>query len=129
MADDDDDDKVTKLPVRFKKPPSADGPMLRVIHGFDPGGCNHRWVFRHDPATGRSQKINAQYLIREGDTEVECSLCKTRIDPMFVLRILAVEENHWKETRRHYQAEMQRLNERERTKCQHCGKMTRISRR
>jgi hypothetical protein len=123
----DDDDKITKLPIRFKKPPSADGPMLKVVHSFDPGGCNHRWSFRTE--IGRSRKVNAQYLIREGDTEVECSLCNARIDPMFVLRILAIEENHWQETRKHYQDEMARLNERTRTKCQNCGKMTRISRR
>lgn len=125
----DDDDNITKLPVGFKTPPSADGPMLKVVHSFDPGGCNHRWVFRADPATGRTHRFNAQYLIREGDTEVECSLCNTRLDPMFVLRILAIEENQWQETRKHYQEEMARLNERSRTKCQHCGQMTRIRRR
>lgn len=118
----DDDDKITKLPVGFKAPPSADGPMLEIVR-YEPGGCNHRWAWNGH------RMVNASYLIRDGETEVECSLCNTKLDPMFVLRILANEENHWQETRKHYQEEMARLNARSRTKCQHCGQMTRIKRR
>lgn len=114
-----DDDKITKLPIKFKEPPSADGPTLKVVR-YE--GCNHRWVFNN----GRQK--NAQYIIREGETEVECGLCKTKLDPMFVLKILAHEETSWGETRKRYQEEMKRLNERKLTKCQHCAKMTRISR-
>jgi hypothetical protein len=48
---------------------------------------------------------------------------------MFVLKILATEETQWSRARERYMDEMQRLRERSRTKCWHCGKMTEISRR
>lgn len=118
------DDNIKTLPIKFKSPPSNDGPMLQVVQSWSKAdGCNHRWEVR-DGGT-----VNAKYLIREGETEVECSLCETRLDPMFVLLRLANEENQWHQTRKAYQAEMVRLNERKLTKCQHCAKMTRISRR
>lgn len=123
-----DDDKIKRLPVSFKKPPSGDESMLKVVH-YEKDGCNHRFGYFGDPMSGGARMVNASYLIREGETEVECSLCGTKLDPMFVLRRLANEETQWLQTRKHYQEEMKRLRERERTKCDHCGKMTRISRR
>ena len=114
-----EDDNVRKLGVKFKAPPSEDEPTLKVIQHE---GCNHRWTFR------QGRQINATYLIREGETEVECGLCNTRLDPMFVLRHLAFEETNWLRTRKAYQDEMKRLNARRRTKCDNCGHMTRISR-
>lgn len=117
------DDNVTKLPINFKAPPTDDGPMLKVVDRFDRSSCNHNWQY----INGR--QVNAQYLIREGETEVECSLCETRLDPMFVLRKLAYEETQWERTRKAHHEEMARLKERRRTKCEHCDKMTRISRR
>lgn len=117
------DDKITKLPINFKAPPTDDGPMLRLIDRFDTEKCNHSFTY------SGAKRINAVYSIREGETEVECSLCETKLDPMFVLRKLAHEETRWHEARSGYQAEMVRLNERKATKCEHCSRMTRISRR
>lgn len=48
---------------------------------------------------------------------------------MFVLERLMQKESRWRETRMGYQEDMRRLAERSSTKCQHCHKMTRISRR
>ncbi len=48
---------------------------------------------------------------------------------MFVLRIMATEENQWSRMRERYLEEMKRLRERSRTKCMHCGAMTEISHR
>lgn len=118
----EEDDKVRRLNVRFKVPPSADGPMLKVVDGWDRSTCNHRNYFEG------SHPRSVQYLIRDGETEVECGQCGTKLDPMFVLRRLAVEETQWHNTRQRYQKEMKRLDERSRTKCQHCEKITRISR-
>ncbi|MGY3615718.1 hypothetical protein [Bradyrhizobium sp. USDA 10063] len=116
------DDNIKPLPVKFKAPPSEEGPMLKVIDlRFGENGCNHRYFYRD----GRMQHVG--YLIREGETEVECGHCHTRLDPMFVLRMMATEETQWLRTRKAYVEEMQRLNERRRTKCDHCGQMTRIS--
>ena len=116
------DDKITPLPVKFKSPPGDDDPMLKVVHSYA-NACNHR--HRWD---GEKLK-HVSYLIREGETEVECGACGTKLDPMFVLRLLANEETKWHKNARNYQDAMKRLSDRERTKCDHCGKMTRISRR
>lgn len=116
------DDKITPLPIKFKAPPSEDGPMLEIVH-HQKDACNHSFTIIN------GKIVNAKFLIREGETEVECGLCHTKLDPMFVLRKLAIEETNWHRTRKAYQAEMARLNERKATKCEHCDRMTRISRR
>jgi hypothetical protein len=122
----DGDDNIATLPIRFKKPPEDDAPQLKVVSG---GDCDHRYFFaaNGEGISGRFHHVT--YHIREGETEVECGNCKTRLDPMWVLRELANRESRWNQTRLTYQEEMARLRERERTKCDHCGKMTRISRR
>ena len=119
MTDDSPETKVTRLPIQFKSRPSEDRPMLEVLH-YD-GKCNHRSVIIG------SSIIQVKYLLRDGETEVECGNCGMRLDPMWVLKILANEENHWFNNRARYLEEMKRLSERSRTECQHCGKMTKIS--
>jgi hypothetical protein len=119
----DDDSNIKALPVKFKQPPGVDAPFLKIVDWTDKK-CNHR--YRYDDT---HKMIDASYQIREGETEVECGLCGTRLDPMFVLRIMANEENQWRRARERYIDEMRRLRERSRTKCWHCGKMTEISRR
>lgn len=112
-----DDDKVKRLPIKFKTP-TSDKAMLKVITSYASSKeCNHT-----DSSIRR-----IQYLLRKGETEVECGACGAKLDPMFVLLILAHKENQWIETRKLYQEEMERLKKRSRTKCQHCGEMTRIS--
>jgi hypothetical protein len=69
------------------------------------------------------------YLVDEALAEVECGKCGAKLNPMWVLVRLANEDRRLNESQRRYQEEMARLNERERTKCEHCGQMTRISRR
>jgi hypothetical protein len=124
------DDNVKPIPVKFKAPPGDDdAPFLKVIDRMG-DGCNHRYTWVDNPkgsAFGTKQ-VNATYMIREGETEIECGLCHTRLDPMFVLKIMASEENQWSRMRARYLDEMKRLNARSRTRCYHCGKMTEISR-
>lgn len=116
-----DDDNVVELPIKAKAKRDENGPMLTVIDSW-PEGCNHKWR-----VTGFKTQ-DAHYLIREGETEVECGLCGTRLDPMFVLRQMAHYETQWHRGRARYLDEMKRLKERSRTKCTHCGNMTKISR-
>lgn len=116
-----DDDKITTLPVKFKVPPSDDGPMLEVVR-YSPQQCNHSYQVT------AGKIINAKYLIREGETEVECSLCSSKLDPMFVLRRMATEETKWHRSRQVCLDEMKRLDERKITRCEHCNRMTKISR-
>lgn len=117
-----DDDKVTRLPVRFKSPPDGEQ-SLRLVRGKR-GECDHRWFF---DGVGKMRSVS--YDIREGETEVECSNCGARLDPMWVLGRLANEESIWLRNRERYADEMKRLAERQSTKCQHCNRMTRISRK
>ena len=120
-------DDVVKLPVAFKRPydPGERKQLETVDYGLD-GKCNHAWrsVPRGDSAV---RLVDAHYLIRDGETEVECGLCGERLDPMWVLRRLAGEETRWRQTLERYQEEMQRLAERKKTKCDHCGQLTWIS--
>lgn len=56
-----------------------------------------------------------------------CRECGDEVSAMFVLEKLMQAESLWNRTREAYQDEMLRLKTRSRTKCQHCGQMTRIS--
>lgn len=103
-----DDDNIKNLPVKFKEPPDAKAFLTLTS---SPGECRH-----------------GQYEVDSRKPEVECSKCKQKMDPMVVLREMAYKETQWHRTRAFYQEEMKRLEERSRTKCQHCGKLTRISR-
>lgn len=107
-----DDDKVTQLPVRFKAP-HHDKPMIGLAI-YD-GKCSHIGP-------------DAHYNVRPGETEVECGKCHTRLDPVFVLVQLAHVESRFRQAHERYIEESKRLAERLRTKCQHCGKFTRIRR-
>lgn len=119
----DDDDKISRLPVRHKKPPQEDGRMLKVVDKWtDLEKCHHRALYRN----GRF--VSVTYLIRDGETEVECGNCGTKLEPMWVLSRLAHEETDFDHKRKVAAEEMRRLHERSRTQCQHCGQMTRISR-
>lgn len=59
----------------------------------------------------------------------KCLECGGEVAPMFVLKLLMGQESRWMRAREAYLGEMKRLDERKRTKCEHCGEMTRISRR
>jgi len=58
----------------------------------------------------------------------KCLCCGGEVSPMFVLESLMKEESQWMQSAAAYQDQMRRLAERSKTKCDHCGKMTRISR-
>ncbi|WP_293862386.1 hypothetical protein [uncultured Alsobacter sp.] len=120
---DEADDKVKRLPVRFRTPRADDNaPTLHIVETWDRSACNHKYRFEG------GKMRDATYAIRDGETEVECGLCGTRLDPMFVLRRLATDETQWRRSAERYADEMRRLSARSRTKCEHCGEMTRISR-
>lgn len=123
-----DDDKVKPIGIRFKAPPGADAPMLKMVDKYSGGACNHRNHFVDGGGAFGRQLVDVQYLIRDGETEVECGGCGAKLDPMWVLQLLAHKETQWERTRQRYHEEMQRLAKRSRTTCEHCGKMTAISR-
>lgn len=99
------DDNVTRLPVL----PKPDGkPMLRTVTSK----CQHRQV-----------EVDVTLL------EVVCTDCGEKVSPIAVLCKFADTESRWFQAHARYVDEMKRLHERQRTKCDHCGKMTKISRR
>lgn len=101
-----EDERVVKIGVKFKKQ-DPDDKMLSLVPRYT--GC-----------------INHSYIIDAEAKEVTCSKCTKTFDPMSVLVDLARHESRWFEHKRQYVQEMKRLDEKSRTKCQHCGKMTRL---
>ena len=99
-------DNVTEIPVRFKNP-APDGRILTIAVGVK---C-----------------IHGPFIVDDTLETVECQKCKERLSPMHVLKMLAREETRWHEFHAHYEEEKKRLSERQRTKCEHCKEMTRIS--
>src|SRR5580704_16401912 len=96
---------VIELKVPFKKPVPED--KLLLVEWQE---CFH-----------------GPYIVDSELAEVTCKKCGAKLNPMAVLMRLSGEETKWHQSFKRYQEEMQRLNERSSTKCQHCKKMTRIS--
>lgn len=96
---------VHQLPV---KPPVVDtGKVLQLVAGMR---CWHR-----------------RFIVDDTLDTVECRDCGEKLNPMYALKQLAQNENKYHEYHARYHDEQQRLAERSKTKCTHCGQMTRIS--
>jgi hypothetical protein len=106
----DDDAKISNLPVRPKR---ALGNGHELSMAAPAGECWHR----------------GGYLVDERLAEVVCAVCKAKLNPIWVLQQLTMAENRFHDLHARYQDELMRLNARSRTKCEHCGGMTRISHR
>jgi len=57
---------------------------------------------------------------------VKCDDCGEMIDPVYFLHSLALEENHLKWRITELKEELEKLSQKTKCKCDHCGKMTRI---
>ncbi|MBW5416059.1 MULTISPECIES: hypothetical protein [unclassified Pseudomonas] len=68
-----------------------------------------------------------RFVIDERLAYIRCADCSEKIDPMFALLQLCRKQGEFMRQHDRYQVEIERLNERTRTKCTHCGQMTRIS--
>lgn len=99
--------EVVPIGVEFKEPGKEQKRVLEVVYPR----CFHG-PFLIDPEAG----------------EVTCKRCGEKLNPMAVLQRLANKESEYRRVAETYQEQMRRLGERSRTKCQHCGKMTRINR-
>jgi len=104
---DPDADKVVKLNATFKAPVPEERFLVVPV-----AECLH---------------FNGPFLVDDTLAEVTCGQCKQKLNPMWVLKQLVQKESRWFAHFARYQGEMKRLAERSRTKCQHCGEMTRIS--
>lgn len=72
--------------------------------------------------------MHKRFTVDERLQEVVCRDCKVKLNPMYALLSLSRQENRYHELHARYQDELARLAARSKTKCEHCDKMTRISR-
>ena len=112
---DDTSDNVKKLPVRFKQPTPNDRALLHEweVHRREGNNCDHHNGF----------------IVDSKLATVECARCHALLNPMWALEQLCRRDHTFHVNAKRYHEEMQRLAERSRTMCEHCGKMTRISHR
>lgn len=108
---------VERLPVKFKEPTPSERVVVRRFEVHRGLECLH------------SPLMGASYIVDEKLAEVECGKCGAKLNPMWVLGQIATQDRRFQESQARYQDEQRRLAERSRTKCQHCQRMTRISRR
>lgn len=103
---------VLKFPKGYKAPP--DGNLMLVEKGRNTPGaeCRHHFT---------------SFEVDTDNHQCKCLKCGERVSPFIVLQELMRLESQWMRTREAYIEESKRLKERSRTKCQHCGEMTRIS--
>lgn len=100
---------ILQLPAKFKEPIGD-----RLLVPVPVESCSHwRGPFQVDVKGGKCK----------------CLTCGDEVNPLFVLEQLMKQESQWMRTRAAYMDEMKRLDERSRTKCQHCGAMTKVSRK
>ena len=106
---DKDKKKVSRLPVTMKAS-AEDSKVMLVPPPHD--ACRH-W--------------KSSFTVDMDAGICRCKQCGGEVSAMFVLKQLMHEESRWNQTRESYQDEMKRLKARSRTKCTHCGEITRIS--
>ncbi|MGF6792750.1 hypothetical protein [Paraburkholderia sp. 35.1] len=102
------DAEIHDLPIRARRD-LGDERVLKAVHT---GQCWHGHGF----------------IVDEQLADVTCAACGGKLNPLWVLAQLANRENRFHELHAPYQDELARLAERQRTKCERCGQMTRISR-
>jgi hypothetical protein len=64
--------------------------------------------------------------VDEARNNVVCQKCGIELNPIWVLVRFAREETTWKRARDAAKEERERLEAKQRTKCRHCGEMTKI---
>lgn len=67
-------------------------------------------------------------VVDERLNEVRCLKCDVMLNPIWALMRMAREETRWGYELDRRNKSLEELDKRSRTTCQHCGKMTRISR-
>ena len=103
----EEDDKIINLFSRNNE----DEAMLNIDYSHLAKKCHHKYVINPEANT------------------VYCPKCDKELNPVAVLVDLAKKESRYMQHAYTYKNEMMRLEKRSKTKCQHCGKMTRISKR
>jgi len=100
---DETDSKVLILPIKKREKGTN---TLTVVHYSE---CRHE-----------------RFEVDEKLSEVKCKACGQKMNPMWVLVQIAHRENRLSERLLNLRTECRLLEGRVRTKCDNCGKMTRI---
>ena len=97
---------VTELPVTKRVTPLEPNAPLQVVHSYQ---CQH-----------------GAFLVDEKAAEVTCGRCKEKLNPIWVLMQIAMDDrrlrDHWSTMR----AEIELMKPKLQTKCKHCQKLTPI---
>lgn len=107
------DSKIVKLPVHTKG--SKREPVLK------------RKTFADKMHKKECDHTDTDYVVDVSDSQVECGTCGNKLNPMWVLEQLARREHRFHEAEKTYREAIARLEKRQKTKCQHCGEITKIS--
>ena len=99
--------------------------IISLVTGKKPS--KDKRILKKSYGKGNRICLHGPYLIDEQLSTVECEGCGEKLNPMFVLMRLAGKETTWHTYEQRYNEDMARLQERSRTKCEHCKEMTRIS--
>lgn len=111
MIIDIDSDNVVKLPINKKAAPNEEQGLQLV-----------------SPWLGKCKHLDVAVIVDESLSTVECGACHEKLNPIWVLAEFAKKETRWHRSWESMRAERERYEQRSRTKCTHCGKMTPISR-
>ena len=103
-------DNIERLPVKYLGP-LPDRSLCEPWEVNQGGKCSHLFV---------------AYIVDEASADVECGSCHEKLNPMWVLKQLATSDRRHAESRDRTREMSKRLDEKRRTKCQHCGKLTRV---
>lgn len=106
-----DSENVTPLGVKFRPPPPEERTIAHPYEVGRIGQCNHLFT---------------TYLVSPSEAEVTCGKCDAKLNPVWVLGQLAQKDHQWHAQRRAAERAREVRAERQRTKCDHCGRMTRI---
>ncbi len=68
-----------------------------------------------------------EIVVDELKTQVECGLCGEQLNPVAILARIAAEQNSWNLSMEGIRDIAKRMEDRRKTKCEFCHKMTRIS--
>lgn len=100
------DDNITEFPVKRRAQKADPNASLQVVHSYE---CQH-----------------GNFLVDDKLGEVECGRCKAKLNPIWALSRLAMEESDLRRAWAHLRAEIELMKPRLKTKCDHCGKLTPI---
>lgn len=103
-------DKITRLPIRKRDTSER---TLKVVQPWEPDKCSH-------------EMPGNTFHVDERAGTVECGRCGQLISPIWVLAQLGHQESYWLRAYQDHVEIIRKLDEKRRTKCRHCGKMTEV---